>query len=91
MNILCIVHSSLAYVDAYEYGIRCLKYNSKVNFLIAVKEDEFSTGQELEKILEQWDAKTEAERAEYITSIRRKYAGKWEDGIIRKVVERLLV
>ena len=65
MNILCIVHSSSANVDAYEYGIRCLKYNTEVNFPIAVKEDEFSTGQELEKILEQLDAKTKAERAGY--------------------------
>lgn len=85
-----IVHASSSYVDAYEYGVRCLKYCSEAYFPIAVKEDEFSTCEELENILRQWNDTLDEEKEAWITEIRRKYAGRWEDGNIRRVIERLL-
>lgn len=88
---ICIVHSSASYVDAYEYGLRCLKYCSEIYFPIAVKEDEFRTGDELKTKIEQWNNKPDKEKLEYITNVRRKYAGKWENGNIQKVIEKLLV
>lgn len=86
-----IVHTSSTYVDAYEYGIRCLKYCSDAYFPISVKEDEFRTCEELENKLNLWNVKPENEKEEYILSIRRMYAGKWKDGNIRNVIEKLLV
>ena len=86
-----IVHTSSTYVDAYEYGIRCLKYCSDAYFPISVKEDEFRTCEELENKLNLWNVKPENEKEEYILSIRRMYACKWKDGNIRNVIEKLLV
>ena len=59
-------------------------------FPIAVKEDEFSSCEELEKVIKLWDETSDAEKAEWITNIRSKYAGKWEDGNIRRAVDELL-
>lgn len=87
---LGIVHASASYVDSYEAGVRCLKYCSEVYFPIAVKEDEFSSCEELEKVIKLWDETSDAEKAEWITNIRSKYAGKWEDGNIRRAVDELL-
>ncbi len=87
---LSIVHSSSSYVDAYEHGVRCLKYCSEAYFPIAVKEDEFSTCDELAEIIRQWNEKPDKEKEEWITDIRSKYAGKWEDGNIRRAIEGLL-
>ena len=87
---LGIVHASSSYVDSYESGVRCLKYCSEAYFPIAVKEDEFSTCEELENIIEQWNETPDEKKAEWIMNVRSKYAGKWEDGNIRTVVEKLL-
>ena len=86
---ICIIHASATYVDAYKYGLRCLKMNAEIKYPIAMKEDEFDTVEEAIDKITAWNIISFKDKKTYIESVQEKYASHWEKGNIDKELQKI--
>lgn len=89
MNDLAIIHASSTYVDAYFYGVRCLKLNSKFYFPISIESDNFNNIDQAIRIITQWNSTSFTEKKSYIKCVQKKYDIGWKQGNFASVLNEL--
>lgn len=81
-----ITHNSGTYLDAYNAGVRCFKFQTKVEFPIAYKEDIVNNKEELVLKYSVWKATDVSGKIDYLTKVLGGYDSGWKQGNIRNIV-----
>lgn len=81
-----IIHNSGTYIDAYNAGVRCFKFQTKVEFPIAYHEDSINNKDELVSKYRIWKTTDKGEKIKYLKRVLDLYDSGWQEGNIRKII-----